>query len=147
MSERGFTLVELLVVLAIMAMTLTIAVPRFSQVLPGSQLREATQALAASLREARGRAIRTGRAVALTLDLDAGLYRIEGDAESDPTALPDALALAFDGGPLSHIGDGERRIRFFPDGGATGGSIALSSGARSRSIDVDWLTGRVRVGE
>jgi general secretion pathway protein H len=36
------------------------------------------------------------------------------------------------------------RIRFFADGTATGGTIRLWHGARSATITVDWLTGRVR---
>ena len=36
-------------------------------------------------------------------------------------------------------------IRFFPDGSSTGGRVTLMVGERSYAVDVDWLTGRVRV--
>ncbi|NBC88790.1 MAG: hypothetical protein GVX90_04750 [Alphaproteobacteria bacterium] len=37
------------------------------------------------------------------------------------------------------------RFRFFPDGSATGGRITLSRDERQYRIDIDWLTGRVKI--
>ena len=37
------------------------------------------------------------------------------------------------------------RVRFFADGSSTGGRVTLMVGERSYAVDVDWLTGRVRV--
>jgi general secretion pathway protein H len=36
-------------------------------------------------------------------------------------------------------------IRFFADGGSTGGRVTLSAGERAYVVDVSWLTGRVTV--
>jgi general secretion pathway protein H len=40
-----------------------------------------------------------------------------------------------------HVG----AIRFYPDGGSTGGRVTLSAGERKFDVDVDWLTGRVAI--
>jgi general secretion pathway protein H len=39
------------------------------------------------------------------------------------------------------------RIRFFPDGSATGGQVTLRGGAVQRKVDVNWLTGEVKIRE
>jgi hypothetical protein len=36
-------------------------------------------------------------------------------------------------------------VRFSPDGSASGGGVLLGAGARQLKLDVEWLTGRVRV--
>jgi general secretion pathway protein H len=38
-------------------------------------------------------------------------------------------------------------IRFYPDGSSTGGRITVASGERKYLVDVDWLTGRVSIGD
>jgi general secretion pathway protein H len=38
-------------------------------------------------------------------------------------------------------------IRFYPDGSSTGGRVTVSSGERKYQVDVDWITGRVSIGE
>ena len=46
----------------------------------------------------------------------------------------------------SEVEEGNRgRIRFFPDGSSTGGRVTLTSDERLYHVDVDWLTGQVRV--
>ena len=44
--------------------------------------------------------------------------------------------------------DGETGdIRFFPDGSSTGGHVTLIQGERRSDVFVDWLSGRISVGE
>ena len=38
-------------------------------------------------------------------------------------------------------------IRFWPDGSATGGRVTLDKAQLSIRVDVEWLTGRVRISE
>ncbi|MCK6544822.1 prepilin-type N-terminal cleavage/methylation domain-containing protein [Myxococcota bacterium] len=59
--ERGFSLLELVIVLAILAIVLALAIPTFSRTKPDERLREATTELAANLRYARSIAV-SGRA-------------------------------------------------------------------------------------
>jgi general secretion pathway protein H len=48
--------------------------------------------------------------------------------------------------PESERLDGVRsRIRFFPDGGASGGRVVLQDTGGSATVHVDWLTGDVRL--
>lgn len=63
MREKGFTLIELMVILAIIAIAAGIAVPSFNSMLKEHQLRSAADDYYAALGFARAEAVRSGRPV------------------------------------------------------------------------------------
>ena len=129
--SRGFTLIELLVALAIVATVLALMTPTIGRLLPGAELKAVAAALVTELREARARA--AGRRRPVTVRFDA-----------ETRALPDEITLDLFDPSLEPLDRKTGTIRFFPDGGSTGGRVRLRSGDRRYDIDVDWLTGRVR---
>jgi general secretion pathway protein H len=140
-SEAGFTMIEMMVVLAIMAMAMAIA-PAIVSGLSGGRLRAASDGLAAELRGARGQALRRNTPVELTLDLTKRGYSLSGSNRFRP--LPDVVD-AVDVGPAALVQPGGiARIRFLPDGTADQARISLRHGTMTKVIAVDWLTGRVR---
>lgn len=62
-AARGFTLIEMLVVVALFAALLAIGVPAFMGMLANNRIAEATNRLTASLHYARGEALRRNRCV------------------------------------------------------------------------------------
>jgi general secretion pathway protein H len=114
-DERGFTLLEALVALAILALVWLLVLPALPEGLLRSDLERSARALAGELREARARAVAEQRDVVVRLD------------------RPGVTARATEPG----------LVRFFPEGGATGAAITLERGGHSYRIEVDWLTGRV----
>ena len=141
----GFTLLELLVVLAIVALMTAMAVPRFASALPGAEIDSGARKLAAGLREARSMAVSTNREIPFTLRGGANLYTISRDGESK--RLPEKLGITLVTGSTEVTGANQGSIRFFPDGSSTGGRIQLTGAGGKRSIEVDWLTGHIRLGE
>ncbi len=141
---NGFSLIELVVVLAVMGFALVLIVGYRAPWSSGLGLEGTAAELAAGLRLARSQAIVGDRPVAFALDLAGHRYRV--GAES-PRNLPASLSIG-----LLTV-NGEKRnptlgdIRFNPDGSSTGGRIMLADGSRRVAIGVDWLTGRVTVAD
>lgn len=143
--QDGFTLLELLVVLTIISLMAVIAAPRFAGALPGAELDSGARKLAAGLREARSLAVSINRDVPFTLSGGANRYAVGATGKSRP--LPGKLAITLVTGRTEVTGANQGSIRFFPDGSSTGGRIELTGAGGKRSIEVDWLTGRIRLGE
>jgi len=139
---RGFTMVELLVVLAIAGALLTVAPTALHRYRDSAQYRDALRTMTAQLSEARQTAISGGRVVAFRVDLDARQFGVDGRPARD---LPDGLSVRATVADTDLVG-GVASIRFFPGGNATGGSIELirASGAGAR-LRADWLDGRVTI--
>jgi general secretion pathway protein H len=140
-ADEGFTLLELIIVLAIMGLVLGVAISHGPVRSQGLQTRAAAGALAQALRSARAQAIDTGRDVTVAIDPE----RRQFDADNSPVqTLAPGMAVAVLP-PALKGPNGTGLIRFAPDGSATGGEVLLGSGARRLRIDVEWLTGRVKV--
>jgi general secretion pathway protein H len=143
--QRGFTLLELLLVLVIAAAGYALVVGVGSGGVSGAELKSAARAVAAGLREARGTAIATQEPAALTLDLERRSMEVDGGRR--PRSLPQRLDLKLYTAQSEIQGDKRGAIRFYPDGSSTGGRVTLASGERTFLVDVDWLTGRVSIKE
>jgi type II secretion system protein H len=138
--QQGFTLFEMMIVLAILAMAMTV-VPSIVAGLDGSKLRAASDDLMARLRETRDQALRRGAMAELVLDTSKLQYSIpSGQGFHRLPAIIDKVkvtpAALLQPGGMAHI-------RFSGDGTATEARIVLGHGDSSTAILVDWLTGRV----
>jgi general secretion pathway protein H len=140
-AAAGFTLIEMLVVLAILALVIALVPPLLSGGQAEAQFTAAAHEIAAGLRETRSLAIRTGRTEAFTLDLAAGTFR--GAGADRAHHLPSGIRLSLLTASEDRIADDAGRIRFFADGSSTGGSIRLEAGATQSDVLVDWLSGRI----
>jgi general secretion pathway protein H len=141
--EEGFTLVEMLVVLAILALTTTFAVPLLSGGSEGLRLDMASSELAAALRVTRSAAITRNVQMALMIDVDRRTFSSTVVSER-PFAPNIEAKLTFASGMRSAPSDGG--FQFFPDGSSTGGDVTLSLRGKQTKLCVDWLTGTVRKG-
>lgn len=139
--EAGFTIIEMMIVLAIMAMAMTIG-PAVVAGLDGARLRAVGDELTAELRGARGQALRRSAPVALTFDLKGRGYSVSGNPKF--RSFPDAVD-AIDVTPAELVGsDGIAHVRFLPDGTADQARVSLRRGTLTKVIVIDRLTGRVR---
>jgi len=145
MRSKGFTLLELMVVLAIAATMMTLVPPMISSALPGAQLKATSRQLAAGLRLARNRALIQREPASLVLDLAKRRYQVTGLGRSH--TIPEGIEVNLLTADSELLGEQQGGIRFFPEGGSTGGRITLSNGKRAFAVDVDWLTGKVRIFE
>ena len=142
-AARGFTLVEMIVVLAILGLVLAMVAARGPLGLHTLTTRAAANQLASGFRQARARAIADNRPVAVSIDLATHRWRIGADR---PTSLPRDLDVAVLTVAGQTVGGTLADIRFLPDGSSTGGRVELKDGRRTMRVGVDWLNGRVSVG-
>jgi general secretion pathway protein H len=141
-GPSGFTLIEMIVVLAVLGFTLALIVGRGPMHSRALTTRAAASELAGALREARARAISQNQSVAFTLDIKHKDFRV-GDAPMRMLPPELALSLLTTTGEVRNEAEGD--IRFDPDGSSTGGRIVLVDNNKKIQVGVDWLTGRVSV--
>ncbi|MEO6104075.1 MAG: GspH/FimT family pseudopilin [Pseudoxanthomonas sp.] len=141
-SARGFTLMEVLVVLVIIAMATTLAAMVFSGGLDGMRLRSSSKEIAAQLRYTRTQAIATGQPQRFTIDPHGHLWQAAGKRHG---RIPQSLGVDFTGAREVQPRVGDGGIVFFPDGASTGGRVQLSIKRAAWRIDVGWLTGEITV--
>ena len=140
-SDSGFTLVELLVVLAVLALVLAVVPPLLPDAIDSARLRNAQRDLVSGLRYARSQAVNSQQAVTLDLNVRDGTMTV-ADRRRD-LSVPDGVSLTLVTAQQEQLSEYEGAIRFYPDGSSTGGRVRFQRGDRVSSIDVNWLTGRV----
>jgi general secretion pathway protein H len=130
-------LIELLVVLAIMALVVTLLTPMLRIGRSGADLRSASSEMLAAMRTARSAAIAQNRTAAVMLDPVDGRY-------GEPRRyhlLPKGMNMSWHSlWPVAGH-DELGAIYFFPDGSASGGEIDLRKGNAVGAVVVDWFSG------
>ncbi|MCX8097690.1 MAG: GspH/FimT family protein [Casimicrobiaceae bacterium] len=150
---RGFTLVELLVVLVLVALIVALAPPLWGSARATSEHRSAARAVAHMLRLARSEAVARRVDVPVEFDLAAREVRLaSGSAAAEggrlrAIKLPERLVIELTTTQAETQSSERGSIRFYPDGGSTGGRVTLRSGARAYRVDIDWFSGRVSIDE
>ena len=140
--SRGFTLLEVLAVIVVIALATTLIATTISGGLGQARVRAAAKDLVAALRYTRSQAVVKGQSQVLTLDVEKRAYRAPG---RDWVELPQDMRLTMLTAAQEQVGEGVGRIRFFPDGASTGGHVKLIRGETEWQINVGWLTGEVRL--
>jgi len=140
---RGFTLLELLVVITIAALILTVVAVRFDLWGRGVAVTTATQQLASVMRRAHARAALEGRTVEMHIDPQRSRYWLSGQ----PRAYTLSGGLRIE--PVQSQRAAAARVnerllvRFYPSGTATGIELRISDGQAAYRLEVSGLTGRV----
>jgi prepilin-type N-terminal cleavage/methylation domain-containing protein len=138
--RRGFTLLELLLALAVAGLLFGIALPRFGLFRDQLAVGEEAGRIAAAHRRARITAILESRPVVLTIGPDSLCIAVDADSGTTWTEPgPSAQGVALAGG--------SRQLMFSPVGITTGVSNAtfrLTRGVASRTVVVSRL-GRLRI--
>ena len=133
--ERGYSLLEMLVVLAILGLIAVVAVPPISASIDNMRLADDTRVLAGALREVREQALDEQRDLALTI---AGANAIEGAGRR--WTLSDDAAITFVAGE-----GGPKVFAFHADGTANGGAFRIARGKGKADVRVDGITGAVEI--
>lgn len=134
--QRGFTLLEMLVVIVLISIAAGLVGFGLQQGLRAAKERQAVGQMVEALRATRARAIVSGSTEKTLFDLRALSFQAPGrPLKHWPADLQVTLHTA------EHEGSA---IAFYPDGSSTGGNLLLANGSRRWRIDIGWLTGSVQ---
>ena len=145
--QSGFTLLEVLVVMAIVGVVAGMVLPALQAGARQSAVRRSVREFISAARQASARAVSSRRPVALVVWPDDGAFGIEGlDGRYE---LPDFADFGEIVGGSEAEGDKEIRFDFYPTGSSAGGSVEIEfspdGNHQSYRLVLDPLVSRVRV--
>jgi type II secretion system protein H len=143
----GFTVIELLIILALMGVISAMSLPAFAQWRQNVRYKDATRNIVYMLREARSRAISVNREHRVELDPVNRRYRMtQGDSAQDSTnwdtVVQDWIPLQAEVALEANVSS----IHFNPNGTANAGTISVQDGGHITRYSIRIVsTGRIRV--
>lgn len=143
MRQRGFSLLELIVVITIIGLSYVLLPKMVFSGVSGAELRSNARAVATGLRLARDAAINSKREAVLSIDMENRQFTLPNDTKLHK--LNEQLDVKLYTSQADLISEKIGSIRFYPDGSSNGGRVTVAAGERGYEIDVDWLTGHVTI--
>ena len=161
--QRGFTLLELLIVMSLMALITAVAAPNFGGALLTLQTRSAVKKVSAILRYARNQAVSTQLVHRVVFDFADGqvlLQAVDGSSHNEngssailsPTdvkqiyLLPEKVTFFQAKDVQGEVSTEKFTFVFYPAGNSSGGEITLSGKpGHFYAVTVDFVTGITEV--
>jgi general secretion pathway protein H len=135
----AYTLLEMVVVLAIAGVVIGVAVPVYSKLESRIRIFKATQTLLVDLRQARNEAATEHKIVTITFSSDEDHYRFDNRDHW----LPVHIVISLENG-IGWLPKQPHILHFYADGSANPVAVTLVSGERQTKFHIDWLTGHMR---
>ena len=143
---RGFTLLELLVVLVLAGITTAVVGAGGQAFLERSRYTQTVRDISSQLNKARALSVEEGRPVAVTYQPEVRRLTVDGKLFMD---VHEAVNIQWESMPgdaragKAAVPVGDLIFVFNPDGGARGGRIAVLRGGSGVAFRVNWLLGTV----
>jgi general secretion pathway protein H len=141
--ENGFTLLEMVCVLALIAMMAAVLLPFIPHQTSRSRLQAYALQTATLLKADRNAAIRRG--VDVSTLVDTASRSIRSGATADMIRIPDDVRFDALLPQTCNRRAALSTISFFASGMSCGGAIALTRLDAGYEIRVNWLTGRIEI--
>lgn len=141
-TDAGFTLVELALIMVILGVLLTAAIPRLQQTARRMRVEQSAFELAQLLRAAHEQAVAGGREVVWVWDAERGRARLEPGETMMSRSFPEGLSvlLTQDGQAVACS-----CVRFFPEGTSEPATLTVRLQEQLITATVDDATGQVRL--
>ncbi len=127
-----------MVVMVIIALIMGLVATSMSRSISSAEARAASRQLVGSLRYTRARAIIDKQEQVFRVNTENRSYQAPGRKQIN---LPEGVEVTVTTARSEISSEDIAGIRFFPDGGSTGGHIELIVNGREYRVNVAWLTG------
>ena len=161
MKDRGFSFIEIIVVLVLLSLAVALVAPSLSRFSRSVKLKAAAKKVSAILRYYRSEAVNQGKVYQIFFDPDLRVVKVQlmesteekaEDEQNKGKAPPKAYFLP-DGVYIKEVDVDSPQypsdlptIEFYPNGGSNGGTILLDSqDLKGYKIKVHFLTGSVAI--
>jgi len=161
MKERGFSLIELMVVIILIGLSISLVAPSLSRFSKTVELKGTAKKISGILRYCRSEAVNRGQVYQVLFDPNLREVRVQW-MESGGEKGKDEKKEEKNGKKIYFLPDGVRMkgiqiapsqypsetplIEFYPNGGSNGGTILLETqGGQQYKIKVSFLTGMVEL--
>jgi general secretion pathway protein H len=138
--EKGFTLLEVIIVITLVVLILGLTTLFFGNALPGARLNSAARELSAMMRYAKILAQNNGELQTVLINLDTGRYGIEGVQTRN---IPEGINIRVTDPVTGEVSRGDYAVLFHESGIAEGGTITLRNAKRTVNIEIDPIVGSV----
>lgn len=142
-AQAGFTLLELLVVLVLAAITVAVVGGSAQAYMERARYHQSVRDVASLMVKARSLSVRDGRSIAVSIDPVSRQLSADGQW---PIGLPDSLQVqwtALERRPGEITVPGEPLFVFNSEGGAQGGRLSILRAGHGVAFRVNWLLGSV----
>ncbi len=163
--KKGFTLVELLVVLLVISIASAWVIPRFVRPLGGLEVKSAARHVLSSLRYARNLSVSQKSVILAHFDLAGHRLIIVAEEAQNPRApglrrtdfllqnkkryrmlesydFPEDVEIKNAGAYQPRNETDFFQLRFFPSGRSTGGGVVFAGQSKTRyRVNIDFITG------
>jgi type II secretion system protein H len=171
MRARGFTLIELVIVLILLSLSVALVTPSLSRFFKRVELKTSAQKISGILRYFRSESIQRGKIHQVLFDVESREVTVralerearegeETDQEKEKRereeailrekryALPDGIQMKEVKIPPPEVPSDLPAIEFYPTGGSNGGTLLLlTEDQKGFRIKVHFLTGMVEIEE
>jgi general secretion pathway protein H len=160
--NRGFSLIEMVIVLVLLGLSIALVTPSLSRFSKRIELKTSAQKVSGILRFSRSESVQKGRVFQVLFDPDLRMVRVralEGDSpekegkeelqiQEKRYVLPSGIQMGEVQIPSPEFPSDLPTIEFYPHGGSNGGTIVLEmQDQKGYRIKVRFLTGMVEIEE
>jgi len=146
-NRRGFSLIELIIVIAILGIMGTIAASTFQSYVNNSNLRTAARDMASDMANTKQRAVSEGLTYRITISTGGNSYTITRvNADGTTTDMATKLPTVFGANlTINSTNYTSNMITFQPRGTTSAGSVVLRNSRNSTATITSNTTGRTHV--
>ncbi len=153
--SRGFSLIELVVVLVIISLLTALATPTLTRTIRRQEIRGVSKRISAILRYCRSESVNKSRIYLASIDPSANTLTVQSAEEGEEKltlqkaySLPEEVKFGKIEVGKTLFDMPQPTFEFYPNGGSNGGTALIRRGETGGySIEVDFLTGAVKLEE